>query len=277
MTPDPLLTRRLFLADLGKGALAVAVLGIAACAPSDGSTGGGAASPSPGAGSAASSAGGGSAIPAGSAGPSGGSAPPASGSSAAATTWTRVNLGFVSAYILARGGEAAIVDTGVPGSEGAIQAGLQGAGLDWSNVAHVILTHKHGDHAGSIGPVLTNAATATGYIGAGDLAAVSAPRALTALNDGDRVFDLRIVATPGHTRGHISVLDEAGGILAVGDALRTDTGQLTGSNPQFTEDATQAGATIVKLGGLTFETLLPGHGEPITSGAAAQVKALAGG
>jgi glyoxylase-like metal-dependent hydrolase (beta-lactamase superfamily II) len=187
-----------------------------------------------------------------------------------------VNLGFVSAYLLARGGEVALVDTGVAGSEGAIEASLKGIGLDWANVAHVILTHKHGDHAGSIGPVLTKAASAAGYIGAGDLAAVAAPRALTALNDGDRVFDLRIIATPGHTVGHISVLDEAGAILAVGDALRTDTGQLQGSNPQFTEDPAAARATVVKLGELTFETLLPGHGEPITSGAAAQVKALGG-
>jgi glyoxylase-like metal-dependent hydrolase (beta-lactamase superfamily II) len=187
-----------------------------------------------------------------------------------------VNLGFVSAYLLARGGEVALVDTGEAGSEGAIEASLKGIGLDWANVAHVILTHKHGDHAGSIGPVLTKAASAAGYIGAGDLAAVAAPRALTALNDGDRVFDLRIIATPGHTVGHISVLDEAGAILAVGDALRTDTGQLQGSNPQFTEDPAAARATVVKLGELTFETLLPGHGEPITSGAAAQVKALGG-
>jgi hypothetical protein len=36
-------------------------------------------------------------------------------------------------------------------------------------------------------------------------------------------------------------------------------------------------ASIAKLGALRFETLLVGHGEPIESGAAALVKALAGG
>jgi hypothetical protein len=37
----------------------------------------------------------------------------------------------------------------------------------------------------------------------------------------------------------------------------------------------EAGRSIVKLAGLTFETLLVGHGEPIESGAAALVAELA--
>jgi glyoxylase-like metal-dependent hydrolase (beta-lactamase superfamily II) len=248
---DSMLSRRLFLADLGRGAVAVAVLGIAACAP----TGGATARPS-GLASAAAS-------------PPGSVAP-------RATVWTRVNLGFVSAYLLVRGGEAAVVDTGVGGSDDDIAAALTGIGLDWSAVDHVILTHKHGDHAGSVSPILTAAPTATGYIGAADLAAVQAPRALTAVDDGDEVFGLRIIATPGHTAGHVAVLDELGGILVAGDALGTVGGPLAGSNPQFTEDPAAAQATIVKLGELTFETLLVGHGEPILTGAAAQVAALGG-
>ena len=228
----------------------VAVLGAAGCTPSAGSSRG----------------------PAAAAGGSGVSGGPTTGGVA----WTRVNLGFVSAYLLVRGGEAAVVDTGVSGSDDEIGAALAGIGLEWPAVAHVILTHKHPDHAGSISAVLNAAPAATGYIGAGDLAAVQAPRALKPLNDGDRVFDLRIVGTPGHTIGHISVLDETGGVLVAGDALRTDGGPLAGSNPQFTEDAAAAAATVVKLGGLTFETLLPGHGEPILAGASAQVRALAG-
>jgi glyoxylase-like metal-dependent hydrolase (beta-lactamase superfamily II) len=141
-------------------------------------------------------------------------------------------------------------------------------------VAHVILTHKHRDHAGSVDAVLTAAPAATGYIGSADLAAVGAPRALRPVNDGDSVFGLSIVGTPGHTFGHVSVLDTAAGILVAGDALGTVGGPLAGSNPQFTEDVTAAKATIVKLGKLRFETLLVGHGEPILTGAAAQVAAL---
>jgi glyoxylase-like metal-dependent hydrolase (beta-lactamase superfamily II) len=273
---DPLLTRRLFLADLGRGAFAVAILGVAGCAP--GASTARPSGASSGAGPSAASSGAGPSAPP--AGPSS-SAPPPSGASGSkdpgAVAWTRVNLGFVSAYLLVRGGEAAVVDTGVAGSEDEIAAGLAGIGLEWSAVGHVILTHKHGDHAGSLGAVLAAAPDATGYIGSADLPAVQSPRPLTALTEGEQVFGLRIIATPGHTAGHISVLDEAGGVLVAGDALGTTSGSLAGSNPQFTEDAAAAQATIVKLGKLRFETLLVGHGEPILTGAAAQVAALGGG
>ena len=71
-----------------------------------------------------------------------------------------------------------------------------------------------------------------------------------------------------------SVLDERNGILVAGDALGTVGGTLAGSDPRFTEDAAAAKATVVKLGDLQFATLLVGHGDPILTGASAQVKAL---
>ena len=268
------LPRRLFLADLGRGAVAVAILGIAGCAPASptpsplGSAGRASFSPgTPGTSPGGSAASGGASAATGSGG--GGSS-----ASGGATAWTRVNLGFVSAYLLVRGGEVAIVDTGVSGSEGAIAASLTGIGLGWGDVAHVILTHKHQDHAGSIAAVLGAATGATGYIGSKDLPSVASPRPLTAVDDGDTVFGLRIVGSPGHTIGHVSVLDEAGGVLVAGDALGTRGGTLAGSSPQFTEDTAAAQATIVKLGRLHFETLLVGHGDPIPRGAAAEVAAL---
>jgi glyoxylase-like metal-dependent hydrolase (beta-lactamase superfamily II) len=266
-----LVTRRLFLADLGRGAFALAVFGLAGCG-SSGST----ARPSGSLAASGSSPGSGSSTPPSSPGTPATSAPPPASGATGAVTWTRVKLGFVSAYLLVRDGEAAVVDTGVASSEDEIAAGLAGIGLGWSAVGHVILTHRHADHAGSVGAVLDAAPAATGYIGSADLAAVQTPRPLTAVNDGDAVFGLRIVGTPGHTAGHIAVLDERGGLLLAGDALRTTGGTLTGSSPQNTEDMTAAEASVVKLGTLTFETLLVGHGDPILTGAAAQVKALGG-
>jgi glyoxylase-like metal-dependent hydrolase (beta-lactamase superfamily II) len=185
-----------------------------------------------------------------------------------------VNLGFVSAYVLVRGGEAVVVDTGVAGSADEIETALGDIGLGWPDVGHVVLTHKHSDHAGSAEAVLAAASGAKGYAGAADLASITAPRSLMAVADGATVAGLRIVATPGHTLGHVSVLDEANGILVAGDALGTVGGTLAGSNPQFTEDAAAAKATVIKLGDLRFETLLVGHGDPIEGGASAQVKAL---
>ena len=63
--------------------------------------------------------------------------------------WQRANLGFVSAYVLARGNAATIVDTGVPGSAAAIGESLAALGLNYNDVEHVVLTHNHQDHAGN--------------------------------------------------------------------------------------------------------------------------------
>jgi glyoxylase-like metal-dependent hydrolase (beta-lactamase superfamily II) len=265
------ITRRTFLVRTGQGSIALAVLSVAGCGPaalaSVSPSASGASQPSEPAPSAGASDASHAASPAGS-----GGSPPASGG---AVTWQRANLGFVSAYVLARAGEAAIVDTGEAASEGAIGQALQAAGLDWNAVGHVILTHYHGDHAGSIGAVLGMAPEAQAYAGAADIPRISAPRPLTAVQDGETVFGLKIVATPGHTAGHIAVLDEVGGLLVAGDALGTSGGTLAGSNPSFTADVEQAKASVAKLGALRFETLLVGHGEPILEGASAQVAALA--
>jgi glyoxylase-like metal-dependent hydrolase (beta-lactamase superfamily II) len=270
-----------FLTDLGRGAAAVAVLGlagsaVAACGPANSTaTPGAIGQPSTGPSSQPSTA-----PPSIDAGPSTPSASGVTGGGPLApggTAWRRVNLGFVSAFLLIRDGEGVIIDTGVAGSDDEIYAAMTELGLDWSDIGNVILTHRHPDHAGSIDAILAAAPDAVGWIGAADLAGVTTARPLTAVADGDEVFGLTIVATPGHTPGHISVFDKVGGVLVAGDALGTVGGPLAGSNPQFTADAAAARASVVKLGKLKFETLLVGHGEPILTGASAQVAALGRG
>jgi glyoxylase-like metal-dependent hydrolase (beta-lactamase superfamily II) len=201
------------------------------------------------------------------------SAEPAPAQGAGGLAWSRVDLDFVSAYVLVRGREAAVVDTGVGGSADEIGAVLDEAGPGWAGVRHVVLTHKHPDHAGSIGDVLTAATKATAYAGADDLAAVKAPRRLSALGDGDEVFGMQVVATPGHTAGHLAVFDADTGVLVAGDAL-TNTDGLAGSNPQFTEDKVAAVASVRKLAGLAPRTILVGHGGPLTDGASAALRQL---
>ncbi len=264
------LDRRTFLADLGRGAFALAVVAIAGCGPGAQ----GSAAPSRSAAASGSGAGSASGSPQRTGAGTGSAPPPSGGGTGGGVAWERVNLGFVSAYVLVRGGEAAIVDTGVPGSDGAIGEALGAAGLDWPAVGHLIVTHHHNDHAGSAAAILDRAPDAAGYAGAEDIAAISVPRALTAVGDGEAVFGLRIVTTPGHTAGSISVLDPVGGVLVAGDALRTEGGAVALPGAQFTVDMAQAKQSIVKLGRLTFETLLVGHGEPIEGGAAALVAQL---
>ncbi|HEX5861383.1 MAG TPA: MBL fold metallo-hydrolase [Nocardioides sp.] len=187
-------------------------------------------------------------------------------------SWERVDLDFVSAYVLIRGNEAAVVDTGVGGSAAAIGQVLEQAGPGWGGVRHVVLTHKHPDHAGSVSDVLDQATAATGYIGQADLTEVAAE--LSALADGDEVFGLQIVGTPGHTAGHISIFDEDSGVLVAGDALNNDGG-LAGSAPEFTENEAAAAASVLKMARLRPKTILVGHGEPIVDVGAAALERLA--
>ncbi|XVU29728.1 MBL fold metallo-hydrolase [Actinoplanes sp. CA-054009] len=200
---------------------------------------------------------------------------PAAPASASTGGWERVSLSFVSAYLLIRGSEAAVVDLGTGGSGDAIGSALTAAGSGWGQVKHVILTHQHQDHVGGL-PDVEPKVKATFYAGQDDVGSiVNAQQPLTGLADGDEVFGLRIVGTPGHTLGHISVFDPSTGTLVAGDALRTTEG-LTGSDPKYTADLDQAAASLKKLAALDVKTILPGHGEPLTEGAADALRKLAG-
>ncbi|MGB3763429.1 MAG: MBL fold metallo-hydrolase, partial [Ornithinimicrobium sp.] len=139
--------------------------------------------------------------------------------SSPSAVWERANLGFVSAYVLARGGQAVVVDTGTEGSEGDIEAVLQSMDLGWGEVGDVILTHSHPDHIGSAAAIAQAAPDAVFHAGEADIPAINIGRSVSGLVDGDRVFDLTILHTPGHTPGHVSVHDTANGVLVAGDAL----------------------------------------------------------
>lgn len=179
----------------------------------------------------------------------------------------QVPLGFVSAYVLVRGGEAMVVDTGVAGSDPAIGAVLDELGVGWGGVGHVVLTHSHPDHVGSIGEVAALAADAVLYAGAADISAVSAPRGLTAVGDGEMVFGTRVIATPGHTPGHISLFEPGLGAVFAGDAINNVDGVLTGPNPQFSADMETAIASAGVLAALFPETVYFGHGEVLEDAA----------
>jgi len=146
--------------------------------------------------------------------------------------------------------------------------------LGWSDVGHVIVTHLHPDHQGSLPAVLGRAPQASAYAGAADIPEISAPRQLIAVGDGDKVFDLEIIDTPGHTPGHISVYDRSGGLLVAGDALNGQDGGVIGANPDYTQDVATADLSIAKLATLSFDTVVFGHGDPVVGGASQQVATL---
>jgi glyoxylase-like metal-dependent hydrolase (beta-lactamase superfamily II) len=257
------LTRRRLFVSAGAGVLGISVVTtIGACSsPAD--------SPDPPDGPPAGGASGGPS----SGGPSGG---PSSGGpgEVVAGGWRRVNLSFVSAYLLIRGNEAAIVDLGTPGSGAAIEAGLKAGGVGWDAVRHVIITHMHSDHAGSAGEVAPKITNGSLYSGAADAGAIRTPTAVKPVNDGDEIFGLRIIGTPGHTAGHVAVFDPSVGVLVAGDALTTTQG-LAAPDARNTSNMTEALASIRKLATLDVRVILPGHGPPLTTGAAEALAKLA--
>jgi glyoxylase-like metal-dependent hydrolase (beta-lactamase superfamily II) len=198
--------------------------------------------------------------------------------------WERVSLGFVSAYVLVREGEALLFDTGTGADVvGPARDALADAGVGWGDVAHVVVSHRHGDHVGGVPSVAGVAPEATFHAAVPDLEAVRAQVAgAQEVRDGDRVLGVRIVATPGHTPGHVCAHDEEAGLLLAGDAIvnGVSIGGTTGegiepSPPEFTADTDLALESVGVLADLRPATILFGHGDPVTAGAAAALDELA--
>jgi glyoxylase-like metal-dependent hydrolase (beta-lactamase superfamily II) len=101
------------------------------------------------------------------------------------------------------------------------------------------------------------------------------PKLVTApdvwLKEGDRVGSLEVVATPGHTPGHVSYLDTRDRTLIAGDVFTTygrveTTSRLYWRFPLATTatwDKEQNLASAQKLRALEPTTLLVGHGPPV--------------
>jgi len=111
-----------------------------------------------------------------------------------------------------------------------IEDALRAVGVEPHELAGIVLSHLHFDHCGQQSQLL-----APVYVQAAEIEAAKAPRytQAEALEFGDRLRPLtgdhvllqgiRLLATPGHTPGHQSVLVEGGGervVLAAQCAFR---------------------------------------------------------
>ena len=163
---------------------------------------------------------------------------------------TPLSLGFVNCFIIKGADTLVVVDTGTPGHEQAILDRVAALGFRPDQVALILIIHAHSDHTGSL-PALKQATGArvaihkgdAPYLAAGQSAEVVAqswlgqvmkwmtrfaPQTQVSVAPDiviDDEWDLRafgvagrVLSTPGHTAGSVSVLLDSGACL-VGDLL----------------------------------------------------------
>jgi len=199
-----------------------------------------------------------------------------------------------NAYLVKRGDDITVVDTGLPGNAGKIIDYVQSIGCRPSDVKTIVLTHSDMDHSGSVARLKeeTKARVAIHEADAPRLSGEKEPKAVKGvlglllrgmaavirfkrmkadvlLNDSDIVDGLTVIHTPGHTDGSIC-LCLPGRALFVGDALLTDDERML-SLPRrsMSTDLDQAKESIKKISELKYSVLLPGHGPPIERNASA--------
>ncbi len=166
-----------------------------------------------------------------------------------------------NSYIIrpANGDGAVVVD--VP--EG-FEAVLEALGEERERVTAVIVTHSHFDHWGGY-DVMRQQISAPVHAGAEETG-LDESREIQRLADGDEIAVgsglMRVLHTPGHTPGSISLL--IGGVVLTGDTLFPGGPGFSRSN----EALQQTIASITsRLHPLPDETLvLPGHGDTTTIG-----------
>src|SRR3954451_16655956 len=144
-------------------------------------------------------------------------------------------LHFVNAYLVSEDDGFTLVDTTTSGAADALIAAAQRAGAP---IRRIALTHGHGDHAGSLDAMKDRLGDVEVLIPELDARILAGehvvdgkvpggwPKDLKTTPDvrlaaGDRVGSLEVVASPGHTPGHVAFLDTRDRTLIAGDAFTT--------------------------------------------------------
>ncbi len=213
-------------------------------------------------------------------------------------------LGSRVTVLMAKDG-ALLIDAGMKGSAGLIQSGLDELGISVDDLAGVIITHYHPDHAGGARelvyekdiPVMAHRLDSRFLKGAEEqpnpfqrrlMARLAAPlmervNAPTTpidldLEDGDIVpfeFPVQIVHTPGHTPGSITIFLPNQKVVIIGDALQYRLGRkLTPPAAAVTQDPEQAMESLRKLVRLDFHTICFSHFPPFHGGARAALRQM---
>ncbi|GEL18060.1 MBL fold metallo-hydrolase [Pseudonocardia asaccharolytica] len=200
----------------------------------------------------------------------------------------------VNSYAFVDGdGSVTLVDCGLRSAPPRIVAGLAAMGKHPSDVARIVLTHAHPDHAGGAAE-LARQSGAPVAVHVDDVPyavqgraprpdqSLRAGRFLARLPGGgfppvpvgedltdEQVLDvgggLRVVATPGHSPGHVSLLHEPTRLLVTGDAI-FNVLRLAISPRPLCSDFRMTRRTAHRLGELDYDAVAFTHGPEITEG-----------
>lgn len=207
----------------------------------------------------------------------------------------------VNCYLVREDDGFTLVDTGLPGSAPLLLAAAARLGAP---VARIALTHAHYDHVGALDALHAALPAAEVAISARDARLLArdltldpdesqrrirgsftacATQPTRLLAPGDLVGSLRVVASPGHTPGHVAFFDPRDGALIAGDAFQTRGGIAVAGTvrPLFpfpalgTWDAATALRSAYALRDLRPSRLAVGHGDTLADPLGAMGRAIA--
>ena len=192
-----------------------------------------------------------------------------------------------------------LIDCGYAGSLARIATAIASHGRSIDELAGVICTHGHPDHAGSIRELALGgtpvhlhpadaAALKTGWLDAlrkpsrGRLFAAMTPEPpdFVPLRDGvvlPILGGLQVIHTPGHTPGSVCLYGARDRVLFVGDTLQRRFGRVSYASGLYSDDAAAARRAVKRLAQLDVETIVFSHYPLLREGAAATLATLAAG